>query len=1319
MTEAEISRRSLLRFAGAGISLGVLGSLVGTAHPALAATQNPAGTAGLSAPLRHLAKPGLVVADKPAAVITGKRHRVTFWLATWDGGQAYVRDIELWEGGVWHPVTAPGQRFDEQWLVLTGAGGTAQQYYRSMTPQWVALTDLTRLNAHQVRLRAAANDSFDFVVTWDVSGRDPLVEWVVTAKQSGDHVVGYQAFDIIPLNAAEEVLCGTRQHARVVLGADSLGAAELFAPMSLVQRTAEGRPLTVGVYVPADAEAFVHLAEAGPFNQPYGMSLRNGDPDDTVQPVAFAPQLGAQSKLEAGAQHTMKLGLSAEFGDLYSSYVALARQEYDLQAYRQNIYNTSLTGTLFNLVDLLLREPDHQDPAGAFVPSPSGWWARAKGFVDIELDQTVTVAHSAVLLGAYRLTGDQALYERRARPTLEYHLSRSSGSRSSPIIGHPRFPWKLGDVPGDAATLVPLHRQTGGRNAVLHELAMRVLRQPPNLNGRTPMTVPMEAYELTGNKAHLAEARAAAAVYAELFVNRPYTTNLDPGSFQYNYAKDWTELMLAYELTGDRTLLDAAYREVKRFVTMTQVRRVPKGDITVPNTPQKLDQINEWAQGRTAMWQYPRTEIPTETVPAWMVSTSGMAIEALTTFEGGGKYSLPYWVAFLLWMAHHTGDTLLRDVAHNGIVGHFTNYPGYNFRQFTSWPMHPEFPLEGPPGAGTIYYHHIPAQIGLTVDYLFAEHMVRSGKRIDYPSQFEVNYVFFKFRTYGHAPGTFYGEDGVWPYLPQGIVTLDNPQINWITATGKDSLYLSLTNESDHTEPVTIRFDPKISGVEPGRQYDVETILDNGQREQSTMSGGKLQATVSGKGISAVIVRGVHLDVPLHQAAPLESHAPDSYHLDDASPVGKVRGMLLVRPDGQACDAYVLAATEKRAVLRYTVDDGATWTELAKDIYPNEWTVPVDLGAAFTYEVVVNGVPSNAATLRLPPAVTGAAPAGTVYAEITTPADICGGDVATVDVRVWNGTSTALANPSVTLQAPGGWTITPKAAPPGAVPVGAAAPASAPDVWTFEVTVPPDATVATHTIAGTLTWDGGSAQIIPASVDVLAPVKLLAVDLTLTVLEPGESTTVTVYGVNRGPVERSGPVTVTAPQGWTVQPASTQFSLAPHTWDKFVFTVTAPADAQRETTYTITSQLWYIANHTTVSVPSLDKIVTNFSFREYFETGTWLDSGLSGYGGGSSRYSPLGAAGSTATWQPDLVASGTYEVAVWYPANTASTTAAQYVVHHRNGEDRQTVNQQQNGSQWRVLGTYDFDAGADGFVRLEVHDNAYHRASAARFKRLA
>jgi len=72
----------------------------------------------------------------------------------------------------------------------------------------------------------------------------------------------------------------------------------------------------------------------------------------------------------------------------------------------------------------------------------------------------------------------------------------------------------------------------------------------------------------------------------------------------------------------------------------------------------------------------------------------------------------------------------------------------------------------------------------------------------------------------------------------------------------------------------------------------------------------------------------------------------------------------------------------------------------------------------------------------------------------------------------------------------------------------------------------------------------------------------------------------------------------------------------------------------------------------------------------------------------------------TATWTPTIDTAGEYEVYAWWVAAASRSTAVPYTITHAGGSATVTVDQQQNGGQWVLLGTYNFDAGTAGSVSL-------------------
>lgn len=174
--------------------------------------------------------------------------------------------------------------------------------------------------------------------------------------------------------------------------------------------------------------------------------------------------------------------------------------------------------------------------------------------------------------------------------------------------------------------------------------------------------------------------------------------------------------------------------------------------------------------------------------------------------------------------------------------------------------------------------------------------------------------------------------------MPKGIIQTNHPQLNWITGESGNKFYIGLSNESNAEVQTPIQLNPQIIGFNPAQDYAVTIIRDNGTPEQGVMRNGIINATVSSRGITAIIVEGLDINVPLHQTRTADTSSA-SYFFDIHSPIDAVKGMLIVKPDETSYDAYVQAKTTKPATLHYSLNGGATYTTVPDTIYPMEWSI--------------------------------------------------------------------------------------------------------------------------------------------------------------------------------------------------------------------------------------------------------------------------------------------------------------------------------------------------------------------------------------------
>jgi beta-glucanase (GH16 family) len=117
--------------------------------------------------------------------------------------------------------------------------------------------------------------------------------------------------------------------------------------------------------------------------------------------------------------------------------------------------------------------------------------------------------------------------------------------------------------------------------------------------------------------------------------------------------------------------------------------------------------------------------------------------------------------------------------------------------------------------------------------------------------------------------------------------------------------------------------------------------------------------------------------------------------------------------------------------------------------------------------------------------------------------------------------------------------------------------------------------------------------------------------------------------------------------------------------------------------------------------------------------GTWTAStSTPGYYG--SNYWHDGntnkTAGQAIRWTPCLPSTGSYQVFARWTSGSSRCTSVPYAITHASGTTTVLANQQLNNGTWVSLGTYTFNAGTAGYVRVSTTGTTGHViADAVRF----
>ncbi len=102
-------------------------------------------------------------------------------------------------------------------------------------------------------------------------------------------------------------------------------------------------------------------------------------------------------------------------------------------------------------------------------------------------------------------------------------------------------------------------------------------------------------------------------------------------------------------------------------------------------------------------------------------------------------------------------------------------------------------------------------------------------------------------------------------------------------------------------------------------------------------------------------------------------------------------------------------------------------------------------------------------------------------------------------------------------------------------------------------------------------------------------------------------------------------------------------------------------------------------------------------------SGTWTNVTLtSAYGGACRGRAADGNTTATATYVPNVVVPGNYDVAAWYPDTQGyGTSYARYAITYNGNQQVVTISQATGGGAWKTLATaLRFAAGTNGYVQL-------------------
>lgn len=551
---------------------------------------------------------------------------------------------------------------------------------------------------------------------------------------------------------------------------------------------------------------------------------------------------------------------------------------------------------------------------------------------------------------------NQQIYEQRSLPTIEYFTSRNS----STIVLDGSTPYMDGPT-GTVEDWCALSLLSGKRCYIFQKIATDfagslLSRINPSTtytrtqaldNAKNYLRSLIAMYRMTGIAEYLDDAKKAADDYIYWRINREPIDFYDmDSSFWIEIGPIWDALEQIYNETGRTDYLNATIAAIKQRTAFNYLTP------PIPNTNVTVDG---------------------ETVPAWRVSSTGLNAECGgTAHSHRGIFMMPE-AGPMLRMAYRSGDTLLRDIARAAVVGRYANYPGYTYRdrlrlEFTR----PDYPLRWfEDYVNTAHYNHPLPMCLYTIDFLVSDFLARSAGAISFPCRYSSTGAYFRNQIYGDRPGSFYGDSGVWLWLPKALVTTNNIQLNYIAGYGNGKLYLAFANQSK--SPVTTTVTLNNSLIPYGTSHSAAVWQQNVPAGTTTVVNGQVTVNVAADGITALAIDGINIR-PFFQSKYTYASSytlPSQSYQSTTTSYGKVTGSIISFSRSLTSSHVWLGADTsqlQRATLHYST--GAAWQQITDSTYPFEFTIPLDASVPnFTFYIEglkVGGATENSSTLTLP-----------------------------------------------------------------------------------------------------------------------------------------------------------------------------------------------------------------------------------------------------------------------------------------------------------------------------------------------------------------
>lgn len=673
-------------------------------------------------------------------------------------------------------------------------------------------------------------------------------------------------------------------------------------------------------------------------NSRFGIIIRNDIGD--VQPQLFVPVLGGiDSEMQTEKPYEFSVYLIAENSELVDTYEKLSRNIYGFKDFRNNDLG-SLNSTLEKIIDY------GNSKYSRYVDS-------LKGFeYSTDVPGAVKNVSSLNPIEIAMITDNKELFNQKAYPMMEFVVSREKllfTLDRNQKIQHPSR--KLNGKAASLAELTALYNIFNRENPFLLEMAQKEYTRRLGSNPESIETLmknwinSLLMFKATDDEKHLKSAIKGADEYLKLRVYKKQVDFNDPlgkGFFFWDaFTNKWAELLELYEVTGDEKYLLAAKDGARRYTLHTWMSpKIPDTNILVNKDGKAPSYWYLKSKGHKQMY------LPEEEVPAWRLSEIGLTPESSGTSTGHRAIFMANYAPWLLRIGHYTNDDFLKEVAKSAIIGRYKNFPGYHINtarttayEKEDYPLHEHLELS----VNSFHYNHIMPMATMLIDYLVSDTWAKSDEKINFPSEFIEGYGYLKNKFYGNKKGVFYNIEDVQLWMPERLLDIDNPQLNYISARKGNQIMIAFTNQSNKIQRSKITFNNKLVKI---KNAEISQLwIDNKiYTKKQKLINESFDIEVAPNGISAVAIDNI-MPIIQFQDKILEPATTLSNNFKELD-FGKGKAMIF-NLGNYSKKVFIYLEDDddvfKSVSLHYTDNRGKT-IEVLDSQYPYEFTIDLEKG---------------------------------------------------------------------------------------------------------------------------------------------------------------------------------------------------------------------------------------------------------------------------------------------------------------------------------------------------------------------------------------